>query len=113
MPLTRSILRKVIHLGLPHIYFHIHRLKRLRWASVPDVTALTTNVYSNVALSNATASNLLAAGPISALGKSAETLYASIRQNAPSLSGGAPPTVANLQARMDATSRIKPDGIDS
>ena len=74
--------------------------------------ALTTNAYANVGKSGATASNLLGAtdAGISALGTVAETLYASIRQNAPSLSGDAPPTVANLQGRMDTTSRLKPDG---
>ena len=77
--------------------------------------ALTTNAYSNVGKSAATASNLLGAtdAGISALGVVAETLYASMRLNSASLSADAPPTVANLQGRMDASSRLKPDGIDS
>ena len=94
-------------------YYSTLYLRRILVALATHRPALTTNAYSNTAKSNATASNLLGFGVTSALGKVAETLYASMRLNSASLSADAPPTVANLQARMDATSRLKPDGIDS
>jgi hypothetical protein len=66
------------------------------------MATITRSAYSNVALSNATVSSGLGTAVISALGKVAETLYAAILTNSPTLSGDAPPTEANLQSRIAA-----------
>lgn len=74
------------------------------------MATITKSAYANVALSNATVSNGLGTAIISVLGKVAETLYAAILKNSPTLSGDAPPTEANLQVRIAAPNpRLKED----
>ena len=63
---------------------------------------LTTPALSNIALSNASASNALSGGQIPQLatGRESEFIYGDIRQPSLDLSGDVPPTEANLQGRM-------------
>jgi hypothetical protein len=70
-----------------------------------------TFAISNVAKSGDAKSNYILTQFISALGAENETIYAAILKYAPTLSGDAPPTEANLQSRVAATQpRLKADG---
>jgi len=69
---------------------------------------ITTNALSNILISGAGVSNGVKALYQNALGADAEKLYGDVREPSLSLSGDAPPTEVNLQARMSPSKRIKP-----
>ena len=70
---------------------------------------ITTIAKSNILISGAGVSNGIQALFQNALGIDAEKLYGDIREPSLSLSGDAPPTEVNLQARISPTQRIKGD----